>query len=111
MMTALDAEALMLFQAGTTQVAYWDEFTDRQMDHWRAVAMKAREIHAPLPTRHEIAEIVLHHWARDWKDPRYPTAVRCGAEGCDWQGRFACEISEHVADIISGAPSACNPAK
>lgn len=41
----LDAEAVQLFYAGTSQRPAWDDFTERQKDHWRAIARKAREMH------------------------------------------------------------------
>lgn len=99
----LDTEAFTLFRAGCSQPAKWEDFTERQKDHWRAVAANARWIHTqPRPTRKEIAAIVLEHWPKDGEDPRYPTSVRCGADGCNWTGRFPGEISEHVADLICG---------
>lgn len=44
-LSALDAEAIALFHAGTSQRAEWWQFTDLQKNHWRAVALKARSIH------------------------------------------------------------------
>lgn len=101
-MNELDTEAFTLFRAGCSQQSNWEDFTERQKNHWRAVAANAREIHAtPRPSRKEIAALVLEHWPRDWNDPRYPSAVRCGAEGCNWEGRFPGDIAEHVADLIT----------
>lgn len=98
----LDTEAFALFRAGCSQSTTWEELTDRQKNHWRAVAANAREIHAPArPARDEIAAIVLEHWPKEYNDPRYPTSVHCGAQGCVWLGRFPGDISEHVADLIT----------
>lgn len=101
MSAALDVEALQLFHAGTSQRAEWDDFTARQKDHWRAVAVKAREIHTPV--RAGIAAIVLEHWPKEYNDPRYPTSVHCAAVGCVWLGRFPGDIAEHIADLVVAA--------
>jgi len=62
----LDAEALMLFRAGCTQTATWSEFTDRQRDHWRAVATKARKIHKGAASARDLARLALEASACDW---------------------------------------------
>lgn len=50
--------------------------------------------------RERIASILLNHWVLEVPHPRYPTFVRCMADGCGWEGRFPGEISEHNADLI-----------
>ena len=53
--------------------------------------------------RGDMSNIIREHWVESWEHPNYPTAVRCMAEGCEWEGRFPGDISEHVADILSVA--------
>lgn len=76
-MNALDAEALQLFHAGTSQRAEWDDFTDQQKDHWRAVARKAREMYASRLVDRETVEQAAkdvyeadHYYGTPWDEAR-----------------------------------------
>ena len=77
-MNALDTEALELFHAGASQIANWDDFTDRQRDHWRAVAMKAREIHGRAANIARAARVLHANThdspanSSDWEDMAWP---------------------------------------
>jgi hypothetical protein len=50
-----------------------------------------------------MTQIVREHWVENWEHPTYPTAVRCMAEGCQWEGRFPGDIAGHVADVLTSA--------
>lgn len=72
-------------------------------DSFECVAGLMLEAAAPFlrPTRADIAKLVLEHWPQEYIDPRYPAAFRCAAAGCEWHGRFAGDIAEHVADLLT----------
>jgi len=50
--------------------------------------------------REQIASILLNHWACEIPVTQFPTYVKCMADGCDWEGRFPGDVSEHNADLI-----------
>lgn len=55
------------------------------------------------PTREEMSAIIRQHWVEKWEHPTYASAVRCMKEGCDWEGQFPGDISDHVADLLIAA--------
>lgn len=66
-MSSLDEDALTLFRAGCTQEVTWDDFTDRQKDHWRAVARKAKELHVKAYAEAEyqrVSAAIKNRWER-----------------------------------------------
>jgi len=74
----LDGEALALFRAGCSRPVTWDEFTDRQKKHWRAVAHKAREIHGRSANIARAARVLHANThdspanSSDWEDMAWP---------------------------------------
>ena len=99
---AVEAAALAAFSA--TNHLQWDDIheTDRRLN--RLVARAALEAAAPHMERTsaaEMASIIREHWAAEVPHPMYPTYVQCMKHGCDWDGRFLGDISEHVAELIA----------
>jgi hypothetical protein len=97
----LDAEAVVLFESGWSgRPVQWDEFTPRQQDHWRKVAMKAREIHAH-PMCHEIAAAsALEEAASAAQDDQLATAAEVIYDLC----ARAAELRARV--VIKAGPEA-----
>lgn len=68
----LDIEALALFRAGCGRTVTWQEFTEKQRNHWRGIARKAREIHdskdRDAERNKEVQALIGALTSADWRD-------------------------------------------
>jgi hypothetical protein len=68
----LDIEALALFRSGCGRPVTWVEFTEKQRNHWRGIARKARELHGAKPhdaeREKEVHALIGALTSADWQD-------------------------------------------
>jgi hypothetical protein len=50
-----------------------------------------------------MADLIRNHWVEKWEHPTFASAVKCMAEGCDWEGQFPGDIADHNAELLTGA--------
>lgn len=95
---AIEAAAKDLDQMRTNPATLIDYLSSEK------VARLALEAAAPLmrsASAAAMATIIREHWPAEVPHPMYPTYVQCMKHGCEWDGRFLGDISEHVAELIA----------